>query len=94
MENEKVFDHEAGFNVVYKKKNSESINTVFIMSNSYRNAINKVLKIKGGFKKIDIISIQEFDRETMELRCKPVLADDVNGIIYKMKEEYKLSAEI
>ena len=55
------------------------------------NHINYYLLYQVDGKKIDIISIQEYDRETNEYRNEPILADDENGIIYQMKKAYEES---
>lgn len=87
---EKEYDTEIGFNIVWKKKNADKASTTFIMSRSYKSAVQTLLKTKGGFGKIDILSIQEYDRESGQLKNAPVYVDDKDGIIYKMKEEFSL----
>lgn len=87
---EKEYDTEIGFNIVWEKKDFKKANTTFVMSRSYRNAIQTVLKVKGGFDKIDILSIQEYDRESGQAKGDLISAHDTGGIICKMKEEYDL----
>lgn len=80
-----------GVNLKWKKVGSTNEKITFMMCYTYEEAISSLLKIKGGWKKIDIISIQEYDRETNEYRNEPILADDENGIIYQMKKSYEES---
>lgn len=80
-----------GVNIVWKKKTANKENITFIMCSSYEEAINKLLKVKGGWKNIDIISIQIYNRETLEYEGEPVLAEDTDGVIYQMKKEWEES---
>ena len=80
-----------GVNIVWKKKTANKENITFIMCNSYEEAINKLLKVKGGWNNIDIISIQIYNRETLEYEGDPILAEDTDGVIYQMKKEWEES---
>ena len=50
------------FNVHWKKKKSDQVNITFIVAADVETAWKKVLTIKGGVKKIDIIGAQEINR--------------------------------
>ena len=80
-----------GVNIVWKKKTANKENITFIMCNSYEEAIEKLLKVKGGWKNIYIISIQIYNRETLEYEGDPILAEDTDGVIYQMKKEWEES---
>lgn len=80
-----------GVNIVWKKKTSTKENITFMMCTTYKEAINKLLKVKGGWNNIDIISIQIYNRETLEYEGYPILAEDVDGVIYQMKKEWEES---
>lgn len=99
MENEEVrrdhmdFGRDIGLNITWRKKNAkkEYTNITFVMADTYRNALQKLLRIKGGFEKIVIVSIQEYDRITNEYRNDPVTEDDEDGIIFEIYNEWKNS---
>ena len=80
-----------GVNIIWKKKTSTKENTTFMMCTTYNEAIEKLLKVKGGWRKIDVISIQDYDRETLEYRNYPILSTDEDGVIYIMKKEWEES---
>lgn len=80
-----------GVNIIWKKKTSTKENITFMMCTTYKEAIEKLLKVKGGWEKIDIISIQIYNRKTLEYEGDPILAEDVDGIIYQMKKEWEES---
>lgn len=56
------------------KKNT--VNTTSVMSRSYKNAIQTVLKVKGGFNK--------------QVKGDLISSDSKNSNIYKMNKEYNL----
>lgn len=80
-----------GVNIAWKKKTAKKESITFMMCTTYKEAIEKLLKIKGGWKKIDILSIQDYDRESLEYRNYPVLSTDEDGVIYIMKKEWEES---
>ncbi len=80
-----------GVNIAWKKKTAKKENITFMMCTTYKEAIEKLLKIKGGWKKIDILSIQDYDRESLEYRNYPILSTDEDGVIYIMKKEWEES---
>lgn len=83
--------HVIGVNIIWKKADSARKYTTFSMCRTYREALEIFLKIKGGFDKIDIISIQDYDREKQKYVGEPLTADNENGIIYILKKEWKES---
>lgn len=92
MENEKFAPNRVNVIIRWRKKDSNKINYTFIDSfESYRGAITSLLNAKGGFGKIDIMSIQDYDRNIQKCKNEPILADDKNGIIFEMYNEWKNS---
>lgn len=62
-----------GYNVYWTKVGSDSERVTFIMADSHEEAWNKVLKIKGGSKKITIIKAHEYDRLSKSLIGEPIM---------------------
>lgn len=61
-----------GYNVYWTKNGSDLEKVTFIMADSYEEAYDKVLRVKGGSSKIIIIRIQEYDRLSKSLMGEPV----------------------
>ena len=78
-----------GVNIIWKKKNSTKENITFTLCTTYKEAIEKLLKLKGGWNKIDILSIQDYDNTTLEYRNYPILSTECDGVIYLMKKEWE-----
>lgn len=76
--------------IKWKKKNNSKTHYTFIDSfESYRGALTSLLNVKGGFEKINIISIQDYDRNLQECKNDPILAEDEDGIISQMYKEWE-----
>ena len=71
------------------KKNNTKENVTFTLCTTYKEAIEKLLKLKGGWNKIDILSIQDYDNTILEYRSYPILSTDEDGVIYLMEKEWE-----
>lgn len=84
-----------GFKVYWRRNNSnienEEENMTFIMAYNGMEAINKFLASKGGFERVVIYKVQEYNMETKEDINEPLYANDKNGILYQMIIDYNNS---
>lgn len=84
-----------GFKVYWRRNNSnienEEENMSFIISYNGMEAINKFLASKGGFERVVIYKVQEYNMETKEDIDEPLYANDKNGILYQMIIDYNNS---
>lgn len=78
---------EVGKLIRWKKINSNVINETFTVAETDREAITRFLTLKGGWDRVDIVSIHDYCREAKINVTKPILSTDKSGIIYKMKNE-------
>lgn len=81
-----------GFKVYWRRNNSnienEEENMSFIISYNGMEAINKFLASKGGFERVVIYKVQEYNMETKEDIDEPLYANDKKGILYQMITDY------
>lgn len=76
--------------IEWKKKNKSRVYKTSIDSfESYKGAISALLSLKGGFEKIDILSVQDFNKNLNQCINDPIMADDKDSIIYKMYKEWE-----
>lgn len=83
-----------GYNIHWKRNVPNANEEItFIMAFNAHEALNKLLCIKGGFDKISIAKIQDYDRAALCYRGDAITADDENGILYQMIQSWNNSRE-
>lgn len=78
-------------NITWKKIGTNKEKVSFITCDTHEEALKMFLNVRGGFSKVEVISMQDFDRDLNANVGDPILATDENGIIYQMKKVYEES---
>ena len=78
-------------NITWKKIGTDKEKVTFITSKTNEEALRMFLNVQGGFSKVEVISMQNFDRDLNANVGDPILATDETSIIYQMKKAYEES---